>query len=142
MNKFALFTHQLVALGSFTLRAPYYRRQVLELLQSGKIASWKDLSSEADPIPDDLSMAHSLHRGVSADRALFRKYRKEYLSTYDAGGYCHSTAADGDLRSSRWGETSMPKGYAERNWQGFELVEFLRDEDTMLSQNLIVARRK
>jgi SAM-dependent methyltransferase len=67
---------------------------------------------------------------------------QRYLDMYDKGEYCCDPTGAGDnLPPDAYGETCIPRVYAERRWRPHFLVtEFLVDSPG-LKQNVIVAKR-
>jgi SAM-dependent methyltransferase len=89
-----------------------------------------------------IRLGHTPHPHVRRDREHFLDRTAEYLARYDRGELCHSTHRDRDPRQSDWGETCIPRGYVERHWSQFELLEYLAGQQVNLPQNVIVARRR
>jgi len=69
---------------------------------------------------------------------------ERWLAAYDAGEFCHTaTGAGGNtLAADFYGETCVPRGYAERHWSGqFDLLDFI-DDRAQSFQNVLVGRRR
>ena len=68
----------------------------------------------------------------------------EWLARYDRGEFCHSPVGGGSvLSSSFYGETCIPRRYAETRWPPlFRVRAYLDADDRRLSQDLIVAQRQ
>ncbi len=65
------------------------------------------------------------------------------LAAYDAGQFCHTaTGASGaTLTADFYGETCIPREYAERRWSGrFDVIDFI-DDRARCPQNVLVGRR-
>ncbi len=68
---------------------------------------------------------------------------EEALSAYDAGRFCHTATGAGGttLSADFYGETCIPRAYAEQRWSGrFDLIDFI-DDRTRCGQNVLVGRR-
>jgi len=67
----------------------------------------------------------------------------EWLARYDRGEFCHSPVGGGtDLSSSFYGETCIPRRYAESRWAPrFRVTAYLEADHRRLSQDMIVAQR-
>jgi SAM-dependent methyltransferase len=65
------------------------------------------------------------------------------LERYDRGEYCHTPIGSAPpLDASIWGETCIPRTYAEQQWEAwFDILDFIDDPATA-EQAVIVARRR
>jgi SAM-dependent methyltransferase len=91
--------------------------------------------------PDPAKVSSLVNFATIGARAAFVETER-YLQIYDAGEYCCDATGAGDsLPPDAYGETCIPRSYAQRRWQPhFRVIDFLVGVPGV-QQNVIVARR-
>jgi SAM-dependent methyltransferase len=81
--------------------------------------------------------------GFAAGTASAFPDTRRWLAAYDRGEFCHTPAGGGStLSDSFYGETCIPKRYAETHWtKAFSIVDFIADR-ARCEQNVVIARKK
>lgn len=97
------------------------------------------LRTESPPPGTSDTLSAIASRGA---RSAFHDTQR-YLDLYDAGHYCCDPIGAGDqLPTSTYGETCIPRAYAQRHWEPYLSVTDFLDQVPGIKQNVIVARRR